>query len=495
MDHTSVIEFAAATSSDVVGGVSQNTLNRYATKHFQLYPDIYKGNGESAPIDLKWSYQISKAISFSLAPAMAGDDLKRRVLADPFLRYAKALYRAELNAPTVTVTLPDTPVHFTTVAGADLGSVTVSGTLTTAIVVNPAPPGAYRLVVTKVDVHIKSRSLKADALANGCNTNQLIEHILDAVLKAQLQRFVEALPLPQPHYAIDGINVQLTDVSVVDSTLLLALSAGAAKLAQLQLATSTLHGETLERAVFGKTLKREMSEPAQGKMSAKLTLAGATRSIDGGDSTYKQLDAGTLPPGDLFLAFSNTVFQLVANKYLNIAVEQSHNSGGWAYYEYKFGYRVNSPQTQIINSGVQVKAQLEGYAEGSAGLSGCSSAIKVSISADARAIPGAQINAQLLSKNAGKELWLHPFDFPFVIGVDVEISPDVFVLHFLLSLVASALLSLFSAVILPLISLALEIKLVTLPAQVPGTPVPATPTVHSVGNWGGLLFIGIDVGL
>jgi len=497
MRATKVQEFANTTNSDVVGGVPESTLNKYSKKHFEQFPTFYKSAQpiEETALDIKFDYAVGAPVVFHLAQTVKKSDaLKRRLLSDPLLYKNKGLFRATLSNPTVKIDLPATVLKFSAIStGLPLADVTLTGSVSAAILLEPASPGQYTLEVTSVDLKILSKSFSADRLLAGCDLNKLIEHILDAIFKDSLTRFIEALPLPQPHLTIVGLSLQLQSIAVQDTTLLLGLAVSQAQHRQLQTDTRTLSGETMERAVFGKELDRVM-KPSPGALEGTMDLSKQHPALAGFKKVkFKRLGAGALPPGDLFVALSQNVFQLLANKYLNINVEKEHDSGGFAHYYYKYGYSVSNPVATIINSGIQFAAELAGNASGGAGLSGCSSALSASIGGDASAVPGAKINAELLKKNNGTELWIHPFDFPFAIVARAWINPDIGLLDFVLSLIVSALLSLFSAIVLPLISLGLEIKIVTLPATVPGTPVTAQPSIDTVGNWNGMLFISFDL--
>lgn len=495
MDAKDVRRFATTTNSDIVGGVPESTLNKYSAKHFKQFPDVYKATGiEEQELDLKFNYAVGGPVVFHLAQMkQQSEALKRRILSDPFLHMNKPLFRAILSNPTVTVDLPDTTLNFFTMAGVHLADVVVNGSVSAAVLVDSTPPGQYTLQVTDVNLHIKTTKILGDKSLNGCDLNKLIEHIVNSILKSSLTRFLEQLPLPQPQFTLVGLKFQLLSVQVQDSTLLLGLVVSQTQNRQLQMDTHTLSGETIERAVFGKELDRDFKQPKPGELDATMKLAKVPAVPGFNKIAFRKFNAGSLPGGDLFLSVSQKVFQLLADKYLNINVEKEQSGGGFAHYSYKYGYTVSGPAASIIASGLEITAQLSGNAAGSAGLSGCSSWISVSISATANAVPGAKIDAELLTKNKGRELWIHPFDFPFAIVVHVSISPDIPGLDFILSLVATALLSMFSSVVLPLISLGFEIKLLTLPDSIPGTPVTATPSVSAVGNWDGMLYASMDL--
>jgi hypothetical protein len=496
MTSSDLQKFAADTNADIVGGVREDALNRYAAKHFAQFPDIYKGGGSADALDIKYQFAVTAPVVFHLTEVANGADLlKRRVLSDPFLHYNKSLFRDVGAAPVITIDLQKTTVTFSTLAGQHLADITISGSVSTAVLVDPTPPGTYKLQVVKVDIHIDSRTLSTETHAAGCDLNKLIEHILDSMLKDSLTRFLHDLPLPQPHFALAGILVQLQSIAVSDKTLLLSLAARLASRGQLLLDGNAIHGEAMERAVFGNPLPRAIDTSKPGEVTGTLDLTKGKRPTSLDEVRFSGLAGNNLPKGDLFLSLSQRVFQLLADKYLNIEKEEEKQSDGYAYYFYKYGYKVWGPLVAVVDSGLEIAAQLAGNASGGAGLKGCSSWIKVELGADAKAVPGAKITAQLRSGNGGKELWVHPFDFPFAIVAHAYMKPYVPGLDFVLSLIVSSLLTFFSGVILPLISLLLEIKLVTLPNSVPGTPVAATPLVDTVGNWNGMLYIGVDLKL
>jgi hypothetical protein len=54
---------------------------------------------------------------------------------------------------------------------------------------------------------------------------------------------------------------------------------------------------------------------------------------------------------------------------------------------------------------------------------------------------------------------------------------------------------LFSALLLPAISTFLRFRVVRLPEQVPGTPVPMQATIGAVGNWNHRLLVSFDMKL
>lgn len=506
MNNSELSKFMSATGSDAVGGVTQVALNSYSTQHYKTFPDTYKGDGDDKDLDLKYHFQISGGIVFTLTKIPTGaDNLKRAVLADPLFHAQKPLFKATLDEPVVTVELPQTTVQFwTESSGEHLADVKITAKVSVGVVVKPGAQSSYSLLVVDVEINTESKKIVPDAdryMTAGCDINKLIDHILNKVLAAQLSRFLQSYPLPQPNMTVSGVALALGSVDVQDQTLLLGMMMRPAQVAGMEEVGSLNkdQAEGFEIAMFGTPIPRESSGLSRSKdgvqSTEKLRLDKVSRAVPKAmkDLPFTALVKESLPAGDIFVALSNNIFQALANKSVNILKEYEHDSGGWAHYWYKYFYKVWNPITKIIDSGLEISADMEGSASGGAGVSGCSSFISVELGADVKAVPRVTANAKLTSANSGKEVWLWPFAFPFVVEANAWIKPDVGVLDFLLSVIASGVLSFFSAIVLPLLSLALQFKLITLPDHVPGTPVPMKPSIAQIGNWNGLLFIGVKI--
>jgi hypothetical protein len=118
--------------------------------------------------------------------------------------------------------------------------------------------------------------------------------------------------------------------------------------------------------------------------------------------------------------------------------------------------------------------------------------LSASIGADGKADPSVIADLQFYTVG-GTQLWVHPFAFPFAVRVHAFMNPGLpYITDLVLSTILSALLTLFSGIILPLISLFLTFKILTLPNQLPGTPVPVKPSFQNVGNWENLLYVSFN---
>ena len=502
----SIQTFADTTQSDVVAGLSEVAVNSYASKHQTMFPDVYKGDGTAPPLDLKFEYIIGAPLKFDFTTVNnSADVFKRAILSDPLFFAQKQLFREDLTAPTITATVSAIKVSFYALAsGTHLADVDVEAVASVALTVDPAPPGHYSLFVTSVNVHITSidlMNIEEDVLA-GCDINKLIEHILTTVMTDRLRRFLQAFPLPQPHWVVSGIEIGLQNIEVIEDYLVLSLFAKSISVAQesiAELSNNLDSADAMHHSVFGKVPSISINTNSKGDEATGILDLRRSRALV--PSQYKSVKATIMtedaqtPAGDMFVSFSQRLFQLIADKKLNIQVDKMKQSGGWAHYFYRFGYHVYQPTASVLNTGVRFTAEITGYAAGGAGLSGCSSKVKVELGASATADPRVIADANFFTQKQGTELWIWPFAFPFLVIARAWMKPYVPILDFLLSLIVSSLMNLFSAFILPLISLFLRFRLVSLPDLVPGTPVPMHPSITDLGNWEGMLYVSFSMGL
>jgi hypothetical protein len=153
--------------------------------------------------------------------------------------------------------------------------------------------------------------------------------------------------------------------------------------------------------------------------------------------------------------------------------------------------KVWKPKVKLNDSALQFRAELAGGAAGGAGLKGCSSGVKVEIGADASAEPYCHGSAGFYVRS--NEFWLWPQAFPFAVKANAWMKPLIPGLDFVLSLITSSLLTLFTGIVLPLLTLGLRKKLLTLPSTVPGTNVPMDAKFSGFGNWKGTLYAALAI--
>lgn len=490
------------TDGDIAAGISEVATNRYAAKHHELFPTLYSGEGEAPMLDLKFDYEIKNPIKFDFASPADALDFKRSVVADPLFRIEREFMREEVNAPTVEVSIANTVIHFEALGtGTHLASVVANVSAKVGITVVDGTPGYIKLFVVNLAVDIDSNEIASRSLASGCDLEALIEHVLNFILLERLRRFLQEFPMPQPHFVVEGIEIKLTDAVVQDEALIAVATASKATVSQaaFDALTSTIESsEVLGDSILGQRfvpqIRREGKEVI-GSVDLTKTDLMTPNYMSQVKSQEFDLDS-VIPSGDVFVSFSQNCFQLLASAQLNVSKEvENRKEGGLWYYYFKHFYKVFSPSVSIISSGISVRAEFQAGAEGGAGLKGCSSWLRAKLGATGRAEPYFHANCFLHTDNGSREMWLLPRAFPFLFLCRAYMSPWIPGLDFVLSIIVNVMVNFFTAVLIPIVSIFLKFKLVTLPQTLPGTPVPISPSFNSVGNWDSQLYISFNTNL
>jgi hypothetical protein len=494
MKHETIKQLLAEEGIDLAAGMTDQFATKFVKLHYRINRDIYKGSGDAASLDLKYEYDITEPLKFDFHPIdNAAEKVKRSILMDPLFGSDKSLFRQSFESPTLKISIPNTFIEFNAISSGDLlANLKVSVSVEAYIFITSTSPKEYSIRVISADIKIKEQKLFVKSLGDsGCALDKLIEHILANVLKDRLNRFIQSIDLPQPQDLISIFETELLKVEVVDNHLYLGLHAIRSKaVSSSNEFLDSLSSEDLLENVDSLQINMDQKESEidaimdVGSVSAKVTH----RMIPTQLVTITQ----QFPSGDMFFAFSERVFQLLADKYLNIEEhkEKRVDKTG-CYYFYRYWMKVWQPVVKLRQSALEFRAELAGGASGSAGLKGCSSWVKVEIGANATAEPYCHGRAGFYVK--GKEFWLWPQAFPFAVKANAWIKPKVPGLGFVLSIVLSSILTLFTGIVLPLLTLGLRKKLMTLPTEVPGTNVPMEAKFSGAGNWEDKVFVAVAV--
>lgn len=496
------------TDADLIAGIREQALNRYLEKHHSLYAASYSGAGESSALGFRFTYSapVPPACHFS-EPADFSAEYRKAVLSDPLFEDAQGKKEIidTVNAPGILIDLERMRAALHGSGGAELASARFSLQILAGVTVEPIPPGRYRFSAASVrvrqdDLQITPLGPATDAIKD---VKKMLLHLLQTDIAERVRRFVEEVPLPQPHLVIDHFSTHLQSVAIEDNTLLLALG-----IAGIPPGAPSLHGVTesigqfgpaQEYLLFGAEVPPVRQKDAKpGTVSTRKSFAhqmkGGPR--DFGERRLGAASTASVPDGELFVALSQQVFQMLAERTVTLANTEKHeHDQGWCRYWFKDWIGISAPRAQLEDTGLTVKASLAGGAAGGATLSGALSGAESELSATASADPAVAVDAGFYADPQERELWLWPRDIPCALAVDVTMTPAFPKLDHVADTALASIGKLFSALLLPAISTFLRLRVVRLTEQVPGTPVPMQATIGAVGNWNHRLLVSFDMKL
>jgi hypothetical protein len=494
--------------ADLIAGIREQALNRYLEKHHSLHAASYSGDGESSALGFRYSYSAPKPpVCHFTVPADFTAEYRKAVLSDPL--FADVRGKKEIidtiDAPGILIDLEKMRASLHAPDGAELANARFSLQIMAGVTMEAIPPGRYRFSVAAVrvrkdDLQITPSGPATDAIAD---VTKMLQHVLQATIAGHVRRFFEEVPLPQPHLAIDHFSTHLQSLAIENDTLLLALG-----MAGIPPGAPALHDVTESIGQFGPAQETllcgaelpltRQKDTKPGTVSVKKSYA---QQLKGGPRDFSERRLGasstaSLPDGELFVAISQQVFQKLAERTLTLANTEKHERDqGWSRYWFKDWIGISEPRAQLEDAGISVKASLTGGAAGGASLRGPLSCAGSTLTASVSADPGVVIDAGLYADPRERELWLWPRDIPCALAVDATMQPSFAKLDHVADTAMASIGKLFSALLLPAISMFFRFRIVRLTDTVPGTPVPMQPELGAVANWNHRLLVSFDMTL
>lgn len=485
-----VAKILSASAFDVAGGLREDEFNNFLTAHYygQQSPDgkpggIYAGGGSLDDLGLKYSWTVDAPIVTTIAPLSAA---KFKPLVEGWIasvpelnsfgvpptklpKYASGILsdppppNIQLKAPKMTLRMaydpakPPAVLSFSMTATGFV-SVTTSGNEVTVRIVPIAVrldnPGAFRKAVAATMKKLGFRE-KAGGDPDCIALEQLIRHVVNAVVAPRLSSFVKEFGFPVPIKLFNNVAILSVDLAVVDKLIVVMAKVGILSTADFTLALS-------------RTSRADEIEASKDRL---LSQAEAEFALGAGNqekrAKIKQLKtASTYPNRGLFLLLHERFFQVLANALL--VVSASHEDGGSAgpiFYRYGWSMRTWDPHANIVGNNLEVSVNVEGKAWAQAGIHTHCGDVTAGLSATADALP-AKTTTVFYFDNHNRELWMSmaakPFDIIWSIGG----------LPWPLSDIVATLLGIFSnlgVLFIAALGLRWKNKLTTLPDHFPGT--------------------------
>jgi hypothetical protein len=481
----------AASSFDLAGGLREDEFNNFFAAHYmQQSPGgkpggVYSGGGHLDELGLKYAFTIDAPVVATVAPLTPG---KFSPLLQSWLASVPELdsYGApplvlpqnaagtlsdppppniQLRAPKMTLTItaddgsinPPAVLTFSMTATGFLSASTSGGDVTVTVVpiaVRLDDPGKFQKALVAAMQQCGFRD-KAGTDPDCVSLQQLIRHIVNAVIAPQLSSFVKSFHFPVPIKLFNNVAILSVGLDVVDKLIVVFATVGLGSVSA-----------TLVSAPYG-------ASPA-GVAAAKKELLGHAKAMfkaGAGDRNKKGkikelVPAASYPNKGLFLLLGQNFFQILANALLVYSDSKTYgDSWNGFFYSYGWSMRTWAPQATISGNNLLISVNVEGKASATVGVHTHCGDVSKSVSAQADALP-ASASTQFFFDNHNRELWMQFEAQPFTVQWTIGGLPWPFnqILGFLLDLFTNLGVLFISA-----FGLRWKQKLTTLPDEFPGT--------------------------
>jgi hypothetical protein len=346
----------------------------------------------------------------------------------------------QLKAPKMTLTLtaddgsihPPAVLKFSLTATGYLSASTSGNNAVLTIVpisLRLDNPGLFQKALAAV---LKQRGFRTKGDDPDCiPLEQLIRHIVNAVIGPRLSSFVKSFYFPVPIKLFNDIEVVSVGLDIVDKFAVVFATVGI------------------------------------GNVDTRLVTAVAEKPNVTKKARVLELESvASYPNRGLFLLLGQNFFQLLANALLVYSAGK-RDGGSWNgfFYDYGWSMRTWSPQAAISGNNLLIAVNVEGKASAEVGIHTHCGDIKAGVGAQADALP-ARAATQFFFANNSRELWMQFEAMPFTVKWSIQGLP------WPLSQILGFLLDLFTNLGVAFISawgLRWKQKLTTIPNQFPGT--------------------------
>jgi hypothetical protein len=479
---------------DVAAGVHETVLNAFSVAHHtNEHPkpaNPYKGSGDIADLQLGYAYDIAKPAVFDLSPNPSFDDLMSRwLIAQPEILQFRSTegVRKLLATPTpnVKLTVPDIALTF------KLKSISKQIQVSFSLVVLcfVTTDNANQLRITPISAVVGDPQALQQAVINAAKAAgiplgkhdatcfelwELVKYIINNALADRISQFITSIPLPSFINVFGSVSLGNVSVVVIEK-FVVATAIVTVRMRQL--------------------LESHDAPPADMKQHATMMQGVADavfREASHGASPMSMqtaIDAAALPGHGFFLLLTQTLFQKLANKYVNIN-DSSESCGtflgifqgcaGWA-------IRLWNPRVSLQPPNLLVDFDFlaDAYAKARA-LLHCGWTPWGSIGVKGTANPARLVSTFYAS--GGNTIWTSAGPRPFLINWTPRGNfgwPLTAIIALLLDILTNVAVN-----IAALIGARWTIKLAEIPSNIPGTGVTASPTIdHAMTNYNGDLAV------